>query len=183
MQIKLSPLSNAGSHVDAKCAWPASTVLLQGGTNGVVFDRASGTSYRTAFVEAFLDDSFYRGEGDSIEAAEAACWDKYVRTTACSGHEWEARGYKNGAGFCKHCNKFESKRFTPEQLGLYCGYCQKPTFYGEATTTEGVEEFFCEEHIGLIHKARLEQLMSKSVLAERERLEAGRLRFLLDMED
>lgn len=183
MQIKLSPLSNAGSHVEAKHDWPSSVVLLQGGTNGIVFDRKSGTSYRTAFVEAFVDDSFYRGEGTTVEEAETSCWDKYVKTVACPGHEWESRGYKNGAGFCKHCNKFESKRFTPEQLGMYCGYCQKPTFYGEATTTEGIQKFFCEEHISLVHKARLEQLKHKSFLTDEEQLEFNRLLFLLDMED
>jgi len=74
------------------------------------------TSYRTAFFEAFPrnPDTFIRGEGKTIEEAEEQTWLKFQKYLACKGHEFEKRGYRNGAGFCKHCGMFGSKVFEPE---------------------------------------------------------------------
>ena len=130
------------TEVEARHPWPQDC-LVQGGGSGVVFvkeDNACRT-YRTAFVEAFPDDTFIRGEGPTIQEAEDACWVKYEQRMNCPGHEWEPRDYKNGAGFCIHCRTFGSKVFTPEQLGLFCKTCGVPTFWSRSG-----DDFFCPEH-------------------------------------
>ena len=58
------------------------------------------THYRTAFFEAFPHEpqTFIRGEGVDIAAAEADAWAQYQRCRSCPGHGVEARGYENGRG-------------------------------------------------------------------------------------
>lgn len=101
-------------------------VFSQGGFQEIMFsdnpieslakESAKPTTYRTAFFEAFPrnPDTFIRGEGKTIEEAEEKAWNKLQKYLACTGHEFEKRGYTNGAGFCKHCNMFASKVFEPE---------------------------------------------------------------------
>lgn len=77
---------------------------------------ADTDTYETAFFEAFPNNpsTFIRGEGKTIEDAEASAWKQFQKFSACKGHEYEKRGYKNGAGFCKNCGMFKSKVFEPE---------------------------------------------------------------------
>lgn len=118
--------------------WP-DDCRVQGGHNGVVL-RSKGENYRTAYFEAF-PQTFIRGEGETLEEAEDAAWEKFMRRSTCPAHEYESRGYKNGAGFCKHCNNFKSGVFTGEDLGQYCETCGAPT------THQWIDEwFFCEDH-------------------------------------
>jgi len=79
-------------------------------------ERSLPSTYTTAFFEAFPNNpaTFLRGEGKTIEEAEEQAWQKFQRYLACAGHEFEKRGYTNGAGFCKHCNMFACKVFEPE---------------------------------------------------------------------
>lgn len=87
--------------------WP-DDMFVQGGGRGIVF-VGGGTAYKTAFVEAFPNNppTFLRGEGDSIEAAEDACWARYQRMQACPAAPahgpFEAQGYTNGVGTCTSC--------------------------------------------------------------------------------
>ena len=86
--------------------WPED-VYIQGGGCGVVF-CGNGPSYLTAFVEAFPEGTFLRGEGATVPAAEDDCWLKYLAMKTCSGPNgehgpYEARAYTNGSGFCVHC--------------------------------------------------------------------------------
>jgi hypothetical protein len=129
--------------VDATCPWPDTIQLIQGGSSGLVIRALSkGGNYGTAFVEVFSPEGgFIRGEGPTVADAEQAAWVKYSTRAACPGHEYEARGYKNGAGFCKTCNKFESDVFTAEQLGLCCKTCGVPTKWSRVG-----DDFFCEVH-------------------------------------
>ena len=117
--------------------WPADC-FLQGGTAGLVFTKTG--SYRTAFVEAFPADpqTFIRGEGPTLAEAEDAAWGKLQRHLACPGHDFECRGYTNGAGFCRHCSMFSSKVFDPATL---CEVCAVPTDW---STAGGF--WYCEEH-------------------------------------
>jgi len=71
-------------------------------------------AYRTAFFEAFprTPDTFIRGEGKDVQEAEKKAWEEFEKYNACKGHEYEKRGYTNGAGFCKHCGMFKSKIFS-----------------------------------------------------------------------
>ena len=124
--------------VEAQYPWPEDC-LVQGGSSGLVI-VPGGESYGTAFVEAF-PDTFIRGEGATIKEAEDSAWAKYQRRVSCPGHEWEPRNYKNGAGFCKFCNTFQSRVFTPGDLGLSCHICGVPTYWSRED-----DKFFCEEH-------------------------------------
>ena len=116
--------------------WPE-TAYVQWGGRGVVFTEDGG--YDTAFFEAFPDkDSgaggFLRGEGKTLEEAEANCFRRYERQRACfeaGGHRWtrarrlkprgdgsdprprrgqatRVRVYSNGGCFCLRCGAFET---------------------------------------------------------------------------
>lgn len=118
-------------------------IFVQGGENGVV-GTPSG-AYRTAFVEAFPKDpsTFIRVEGESVKEAEKSAWEQYQRILSCTVHEFERRGYKNGAGICKNCNLFKSKVFDPYEK---CVVCLKPTY--NVSDVDG--NWYCEEHEELI---------------------------------
>ncbi|MFY0516348.1 hypothetical protein ACOMCU_00760 [Lysinibacillus sp. UGB7] len=121
----------------AKYDWGDTTV--QGGDVGLVLTDKG--NYKTAFVEAFPKNprTFIRGEGKTISEAEDDAWEQYQRVLNCDGHEFERRGYRNGAGFCKKCNIFKSKVFEPSEKCVVCG-CN--TFF--ASDTDG--NYYCEEH-------------------------------------
>ena len=89
------------------------------------------TGYRTAFFEAFPrnPDTFIRGEGKTIEAAETAAWEKYRRYAGCDHPEWEKRGYTNGLGFCVKCGMSSSKKFAPWDKCKHCDYPIYPNDY------------------------------------------------------
>lgn len=106
--------------------WPEG-MFIQGGEHGLVIARSKGETYITAFVEAF-PDTFIRGEGKSITEAEDNAWEQYQKELSCGIHEYETRGYTNGAGFCKKCDQFQSKVFTGEQLGQFCIVCGVGTY-------------------------------------------------------
>lgn len=139
---------------EAKHPWPAETFVSAG--TGVVFRRnakeGEPRSYSTLFMEVYPPGAaFIRGEGESPAACEDAAWAKYQRALNCSdgsgSHDWEARGYHNGAGFCSRCSTFGSKIFTAEQLGQHCRICGVATMYDWHTNAEtGSEEFLCEKH-------------------------------------
>lgn len=97
-----------------RCDWPEGT-FIQGGARGVVFGGKDGP-YRTAFVEAFPDDTFLRGEGPTIADAEQACWVKYEALRACPtfpGHgPWDRRHFRNGSAFCGSCGGWFPDRVT-----------------------------------------------------------------------
>jgi len=123
--------------------WPADCAV-QGGTSGIVFARSG--NYHTAFFEAFPRDpaTFIRGEGATVEAAETAAWGKWQRVLHCpSGgqHEYETRGYRNGAGFCRYCGLFQSGVFDLKEIGSVCVVCCIGTYWA---TRDG--KLYCEEH-------------------------------------
>lgn len=139
---------------EARHPWPAETIVSAGG--GVVFRRNAKPgepgSYTTLFMEVYPPGAaFIRGEGEAPESCEEVAWTKYQVALHCSdgsgAHDWEARSYRNGAGFCSRCNTFGSQVFTGEQLGQLCKICGAGTTYhwhkDEAT---GAEVFLCEEH-------------------------------------
>ena len=133
---------------DCKFDWPKDC-YCQGGDDGIVFSKTKG-SYRTSFFEAFPNnpDTFIRGEGETIELAEKAAWEKFKKYNSCSNHEFERRGYTNGAGFCKHCGLFKSKCFEPTTL---CYICKKPTDYD----CDQLNNYFCEEHSSMMKEENM----------------------------
>lgn len=127
--------------------------MVQGGRNGLVVNaKDPSKSYRTAFVEAFIDNSFVRGEGKTIEEADDACWVKIIKHRTCSEHEFIPRSYTNGAGFCKHCGFFASGWFTGEDLGQLCVVCGDGCLEFRIYKTE---EWYCSEHYPLAKYMKL----------------------------
>lgn len=128
--------SSAAPFTDSKWAckkpWP-DDCFVQCGDGGIVFVENAVPDeepiYETAFFEAFPrnPNTFIRGEGATIEEAEASAWNKFEKYCACPGHEFERRNYKNGAGFCKHCNMFGSKAFEP--IRYPCAKCGASTCF------------------------------------------------------
>ncbi len=132
-------------------AWPEDC-YVQWGSDGVVLSRSKG-SYRTAFFEAFPSEpaTFIRGEGATVAEAEAKAFAAFEHYRACAGHEFERRGYTNGAGFCKHCGLFASKAFEPTTL---CHVCGTPTNHScgytkDAETGARQAFWYCEAHAHL----------------------------------
>ena len=145
-----------------KFDWP-NTVCIQGGADGVVFTKGSlhealtdtdkaveaieavvgiknpAGSYRTAFFEAFLPDTFIRGEGATPEEAEAKAWQQYQREISCKHEVFEKRGYKNGAGFCVGCGGFRFDVFEPDE---HCCVCGKATYH----TYDKNNNWYCKDH-------------------------------------
>ncbi len=87
--------------------WPGDT-LVQWGGSGVVLGK---NPYTTAFFEAFPDKSistaggFIRGEGATIEDAEASAFAKYTKQNECR-HLWGREHYRNSGQLCRHCRAF-----------------------------------------------------------------------------
>jgi hypothetical protein len=138
--IKLSIMS-AQKEYTCQHDWPEDC-RVQGGDRGLVIDPQNPEkSYTTAFIEVFPQNpnTFIRGEGATPEEAENKAWEKYQRALACPGHEFERRGYTNGAGFCKHCGMFAPQAFEPSTK---CKTCGKPTDF--AADVDG--NYYCEDH-------------------------------------
>ncbi|MFI9629279.1 hypothetical protein [Streptomyces sp. NPDC052042] len=138
----------------ARHLWPEETVVSAG--HGVVLSHTPGKpGYATLFMEVYPPGAaFIRGEGETPEACEDSCWKQYQFALNCTperaaenaGHEWEPRGYKNGAGFCKHCGTFSSRIFTGEQLGQFCRDCGVGTTHDWVEQDDGHYVFLCPEH-------------------------------------
>lgn len=140
----------AGTRQVKSDEWPAD-IFIQGGRQGVVIRRNPGDkdpTYLTAFVECHDEEGgFIRGEGEAVADAEADALAKYKKHAGCATkastgeHDWEARGYTNGGGFCTDCNRFGSQVFTAKDLGLTCHAC------GTDTNWSKVGDFFlCPDH-------------------------------------
>ncbi|WP_371793098.1 hypothetical protein OG285_32735 [Streptomyces sp. NBC_01471] len=133
--------------------WPAETAVCA--VSGVVLIRnakeGERTSYTMLFMEVYPPEAaFIRGEGATPEACEDTAWAKYQRALNCSdgsgSHNWEARGYRNGAGFCSRCGTFGSQIITSEQLDQFCRVCGTGTTYHRDTdNAAGTTTFLCEE--------------------------------------
>ena len=136
---KRSIFSKVSPGVDYPCDHPWPECFIQCGDSGLVFSKKG--NYTTAFFEAFPrdPDTFIRGQGKTIKDAENDAWEQWERVRGCPGHEFERRGYENGAGFCKHCGFFKSKAFPPSNK---CCICGEPTYY----THDIDKNWYCEDH-------------------------------------
>ncbi|USQ97290.1 hypothetical protein [Caulobacter sp. RL271] len=92
------------------------------------------------FFEAFVADTFLRGDADTIDAAEEKAFAKYQRFVGCE-HVWSRtsrkRGtYTNGAGWCVKCDSFKSREFPPV---VTLGSKRKPISKSELFLIEDVD--------------------------------------------
>src|SRR5699024_1040744 len=120
--------------------WPEGC-HISGGSRGLVLSRTPGKSYNTAFFEFADEGTFIRGESETIQGAEEVAWNRYQAQLECPGHEYEQRGYRNGAGICKHCNRFEIEVFDVREVGHPCSTCHVGTNWTAVGDT-----WFCRDH-------------------------------------
>lgn len=164
-QAKISPFSGRTGPYICQLQWPERTtmncgdsgIVLEGGrleealtdTDKAVevIEEVIGvrpTVRRTAYFEVYLRRpwTFIRGEGTTIEEAEASSWNQYQRYLNCpgpNGHEYEARGYENGLGFCKWCGLSRSHAIAPTHR---CQTCNEPTWCFKDVHGN----YWCEDH-------------------------------------
>lgn len=111
-------------------AWPGDCYVQWGG-KGIVLGRQP---YTTAFFEVFPRGgagSFIRGEGETIEVAEADAFRRYQQELACheaGGHQWsrtrrlkngDTSTYTNGGCFCRRCGAFATAMKPIVELGAW----------------------------------------------------------------
>jgi hypothetical protein len=110
---------------------------------------------RTAFFEAFPrnPNTFIRGEGETIAAAEESCWRQYQKTLQCAEHEFERRGRTDGYCYCKHCNL--SGTFM--EPTTHCCKCGIPAAYG----SDKYGKIHCETHYKDIPPEDLNEAMKR----------------------
>lgn len=79
--------------------------------------------------EVFCSDpeTFIRGEGPTLDAAEETAWLQYVKIIECTGHVFDNRSYDSGVGWCVHCDMFSPKAFEPARTP--CAYCGRLTAF------------------------------------------------------
>ncbi|WP_216726131.1 hypothetical protein [Hymenobacter siberiensis] len=129
---------------ECKKDWP-DNCFVQAGNCGIVFDaKHEEGGYETAFFEAFpkyqQGSTFIRGEGKTIEEAEASAFAQHLRFKDCTHAEgYDARGYTNGCGFCKTCGMFASKVIP---LTTHCVVCDALT--QDAEDKHG--NYYCDAH-------------------------------------
>lgn len=119
--------------------WP-DDCFVQCGDEGIVFSPEK--IRKTAFFEAFPQNTFLRGEGATVAEAEKSCWRQYQKITACSldhanPDNFDARGYTNGYGFCKGCGMGAS--IIPPTNP--CQSCGELTWYSQDINNN----FWCEK--------------------------------------
>ncbi|MEU6263700.1 hypothetical protein [Saccharopolyspora shandongensis] len=95
--------------------------------------------------------AFIRSEGQTPAECEDSAWAQYQHALDCTDgtgrHDWESRGYRNGAGFCSRCNTVDPQVFTGEQLGQHCRVCQTgTTCHWETDEATGQVSFLCADH-------------------------------------
>lgn len=97
--------------------WPADCRVQWGGSGLVL--KGEGGAYGTAFFEAFpAEGGFFRGEGETLMAAETDCLEKYLRFTACD-HLWGRGSYTNGGAICRRCRAFMTRFHPIPRLGSW----------------------------------------------------------------
>lgn len=98
--------------------WPDDCTVQWGGSGIVLSDRPGG-SYGTAFFEAFPENGgFIRGEGPTIDEAEARAFSKFQKISACD-HAWSRKNYTNGGAICRHCGGFMTVFRPIVKLGMF----------------------------------------------------------------
>lgn len=94
-----------GKEYSTQKRWPMDTVLSCG--------ERSLSGARMSFFEAFVSSpcTLIRMEANTIQEAEQACWDQYLRIKDCHGHKFLMKHYRNGASECKNCGLFNPSKF------------------------------------------------------------------------
>lgn len=141
------------------CTWP-DDCLVQWGARGLVFGKTGART--TAFFEAFPteQDTFIRGEGETLAQAESDAYAKFERQRNCAAHDFERGSHRNGAGTCRHCGLFKPDAFEPLETCVVCG---RPTYFTYGVDAQGGQHWYCEAHESLrcrqTHPSPVDQLL------------------------
>jgi hypothetical protein len=130
---------NNGEPYKLQYEWP--DCKLQGNGVGFVFGGKEKPR-ETAFFEAFPRNphTFIRGEGETMEEAETAAWQKHQKTLACAGHKYK-RHCDNGSGTCRHCGLFQSDVLPCLHRCHTCDMVGVGHYWSD-------RQHYCREHVG-----------------------------------
>lgn len=83
-----------------------------------------------AFFEAFPENTYLRGEGADVRAAEDRAWAQHQRELACPGHVWSPIGggqpeRLDGFGWCTLCRRAEDGVLPVRTVCEVCGQTVK----------------------------------------------------------
>lgn len=87
-------------------------------------------TFAYTYMEVFTDvpeaKTYFSGRSAGVghaalSLAEERCAAVFFRYLNCRGHDFEARGYTNGAGVCRHCGMFASGVMPPTRVCQSCG--------------------------------------------------------------
>jgi hypothetical protein len=115
---------------DARVAW--GTRSMEGGK--------LKPADRWAFFEVKLVDplTFYTCDGANFAECEDAAHAKFQRIMACAEHVFERRGWRNGVGFCIHCDLCSPYAMEPLE---HCAVCGHATYYKQRG-----KKWYCQSH-------------------------------------
>lgn len=101
--------------------WTNSTHLQYGRSGLVINSKNPEQSYRTAFFEAFGDNYFARGEGATVEEAEANAYQKMLKKTICPHEHYVPFGWDMSSGKCVACHSVKRDMFLSNKVCATCG--------------------------------------------------------------
>lgn len=138
------------------CAW-GDDVRVQWGYCGVSINRKEQTVTPVkSFFEAFPpapNNTFLRGEGDSVHDAEDRAFTQYEKMMACPQHEWDRRGRTDGYAYCKLCGM---SQMALEPL-TRCAICDIPSSW-TSRKENGEKKHYCRFHDPQLYKLTDEEV-------------------------
>lgn len=120
-----------------KYDWPTECFVQCGG-KGVVIGNQHRKGYVTAFFEAFPFNNFIRGEGETIDLAEDAAWEKYQVMATCPEHRFIKSESRKRDAVCECCGFSIRDYYPPEKECSCCGKNNVSLYI--------YDQYFCLEH-------------------------------------
>lgn len=132
-----------GDDYNCQQNWPNDSFLQCGGS-GIVLSNEG--NYETAFFEAFLLNTFLRGQGVNIEEAELNAFKKYLQITQCKCHHFEKKEEHSRRGVCSICHYDIDLVFPPDEECSICGKEHVNFALNIINLQSGKRENYCSIH-------------------------------------
>lgn len=161
-------IKNHSNPQPATLDWPEGTTLQY-------TYHPNKTTGKPYYIEAFTKQPYtmFTAHGKTLKEVETLAWKSYRKAIECENHEWEARNYRNGAGFCKHCNLFRSGVLPIKEK---CAICNERTYYTYYI------DWYCEEHSEEGLKIDYPKLLAMPDSTDK-RMKLSRIKFLMEEDE